>query len=358
MHFERSLVPLLIVISILVVVSGCTTNTGEKYISPARSIQLESIPDNAEIIFWSTRDVPTAHILGPSTLFVMDSTGGNVKAITLEPKHYQHAAVSPDRKFIVTSLKVTNGGTKIFILNLENQTEQQLVPNFTEAGNGGVDWSIDGWIYFSGLEGPHVFGGSDIYRIRPDGSGLTRLTNNPNIGMYDVSISEDGSLITHAAISPFMNSKGETCAKSQIWILNSDGRNHKLITSGGDECGSQGPFPLGDYDPEISPDNEFVVFSRSNNEVPMNFPETLNSSHDIWIVPIDGSSSPRRISKPGSISIIPDWKDKMILYTEYDEKGKYVGLVTMVKNGNSTRIEEGQHGDVLHGGRHGKWIPE
>ena len=36
----------------------------------------------------------------------------------------------------------------IWVIDLERKTERHLVPDFFTAGNGGVDWSADGSIYF------------------------------------------------------------------------------------------------------------------------------------------------------------------------------------------------------------------
>jgi len=46
----------------------------------------------------------------------------------------------------------------------------------TEAANGGPAWSPDGrWIVFNSDRD----GNSEIYIMRPDGSGQRRLTNHP-----------------------------------------------------------------------------------------------------------------------------------------------------------------------------------
>lgn len=338
------------------------TRHKKEVITTQQNIRLGNIPEDAEIIFWSTRNIPTAHILAPSNLYVMNQDGGNVTQITFEPKRYEHAAVSPDKNFIVTAFKENNGTNiaEVWIYNIKGQSKYQLVPNFYQAGNGGVDWSINGWIYFRGIEKRskiNKFGVSEVYRIRPDGSNVTHLTDNSEMEVFDVSISPDGTMTTYVGMIRFKNSKGEVCAKPQIWVMNSDGSNHRMVDDGGDECGIDGKFPLGDYDPEISPDNRYVVFSRANTAVQKNYKDTLNTAHDIWIAPIDKSSPAQRITEPGPISIIPDWKDDKILYTEIGE-GEYVGLVIIHTNGTQKRrLEQGKHQNILDGGRHGKWLP-
>ena len=313
------------------------------------------IPDDAAIIFWSTRDSKPQTIMGPTgNLYVMNKDGGNINQITFEPYSYEHAAVSPDRTKVVAARK-SDGLVKVWIFDLIEKTERELAPNLLQYGNGGVDWSIDNWIYFRG-KNSDKFGDSEVYRIKPDSSSLEKLTDNSEMEVFDVSVSEDGTMVTHVGMVPFQNSQGETCGKPQIWVMNSDGSNHKMVDDGGDECGVYGLFPIGDYDPEFSPDNQYVVFSRVNTEVPPNFINSLKTAHDLWIASVNQDQSSRRLTQPGPISIIPDWYEDKILYTEFNEQENYIGLVTINPDGSGKKRLEGEYSNFWYGGRHGKWI--
>ena len=321
--------------------------TGEK---------LGTIPEDATLIFWSTRDVGDAKILGPSNLYVMNQDGSKVTRITFESRQYQHAAVAPDRKHIVASCADGRNQT-MWLLDLEKQTRRQLVPHLLEAGNGGVDWSVNNWLYFRARPrgGPREPGnGDEVYRVRPDGTQLTRLTTTPELAVYDVSVSEDGTLIAFVGMRKLViNAK--TGIKTQIWVAAADGSAPRLVDDGGREVGWLGGFPLGDYDPEISPDNRYVVFSRTNTGVPPNFRKSLKAAHDLWIVPIDGSAPAKRITEPGPICIIPDWHDGKIVYTEYNERDSYAGLALINPDGTGRQRLE-RPAKLWDGGRHGKFI--
>jgi hypothetical protein len=193
-----------------------------------------------------------------------------------------------------------------------------------------------------------------IFRIRPDGSGLEKriAVEPPERGLGDVSVSDDGSLLAYVRT---VLVEGER--KAQIWVAKTDGSGRRMIDDGGPESGDHGGFPIGDYDPEISSDNRFVVFSRTNTDH-VNFEGTfLNTAHDLWVAPIDGSGPARRITQPGPVSIIPDWRGDEILYTEYNEKARYVGLSIVNADGSGYRRLERASPNMWDGGRHGKWIP-
>ncbi len=326
----------------------------------SRSVNVQPIPADAAILFWSTRSEssrPDSPSLGPSELYAMDKNGQHVTQITFDNlQSYEHAAVSFSRKLIAANryLKKGAGEAGLWILDLEKKTETRLLPKFHSAGNGGVDWSPDEHIYFSGK--PTSSGQRDIYKIRPDGTDLTQLTfagpTNPG-EHFDVSVSEDGTMVAYVKMLPF-SSGSKRGPKTQIWAMGSDGSNQRMVYDGGSEIGMAGGFPIGGYDPEISPDGRQVVFSLTNPAY-NNFRSSLNMAHDLYIINIDGTGL-RRITSPGPICVIPDWHDGKILYTEYNEKDNFVGLVSMNVDGSDRkRLEPGLQ-KVWDGGMNGKFI--
>jgi hypothetical protein len=316
-------------------------------ISDPVALHVRAIPKDAEIVFYSDRH-------GPFEIFTMTSRGSGVTQITFRhPQRYEHVAVSFDHRWIATDRYLEGSGpTGLWVIDIERGVEFRLVPDFFAAGGGGVDWSPDGFIYFGGWATPREGG---IFRIRPDGSGLEKriAIEPPERGLGDVSVSDDGSLLAYVRT---VSVKGER--KAQIWVARSDGSERRMVDNGGPESGDHGGFPIGDYDPEISSDNNFVVFSRTNTEH-VNFAGTfLNTAHDLWVAPIDGSGPARRITEPGPVSIIPDWRGDEVIYTEYNEKAGYVGLSTVRSDGSGYRRLEHGLRVMWSGGRHGKWIPQ
>jgi Tol biopolymer transport system component len=320
-------------------------------------IRVRPIPADAEIAFHSARSG-----LGPE-IYTMDRSTSALTQITfIHPRSpdqpYEHVAVSSDRKMIAVNryLRGGAGPTGVWLIDLEQGRETRLAPGFFSAGQGGVDWSPDGFVYFAGRVS--VASKSGIYRVRPDGSELTPLfvldASDPGY-VGDVSVSEDGSLLAYVrAVVP--DARSPHVLKTQIWMARSDGTRQRMVDDGGPELGSRGGFPIGDFDPELSPDNHRVVFSRTNTQH-VNFADTFATAHDLWIAPLDGSTPARRLTPAGPISIVPDWQDGLILYTEISEANDYAGLALIRPDGTGYKRLGPPSQSLRDFGTAGKWIP-
>jgi hypothetical protein len=316
------------------------------------AVKLNRIPDQAEIIF----------LQDGYYIYTMDRAGGNVTQITFEhPRNYEHVAVSMNHRFIVTNEQLPNptnqpgGNSVIWLFDLERGTEAQLVPDFKTAGNGGVDWDANGFIYFAAQEKdvvtnpqtPEDFiqnaAASDVYKIRYDGTGLLRLTRTSDGGEADAGVSLDGSLVSY--IKEVINFPGAN--HTEVWAMNADGANQRMIYKGG--VVKQASV----HDPEVSPDNKQVVFSKVNPDF-KNFPDNpaANTAHDLYVINMDGTGL-RRVTQPGPISVLPNWKGNSILYTEMNEAAQYAGTAIVNDQGTDQLPEH------LKSGPWGaNWIPQ
>jgi Tol biopolymer transport system component len=324
--------------------------SGGALLGPPRPVRVSPVPAHASIVY---------HRQG--LFFVMDADGANETQITFDqPRVWEHVAVSFDGRFAVANEQLPNpsgepgGFSKLWIFDLQDGTMAQLLPSFATAGNGGVDWDREGFIYFaakqinpvSNPQTPDDFranaGANDIYRIRYDGTGLQRLLHTPLAGEADVSISEDGSLIAYVSqpvdVSP---------SKTEIWVMNADGTNRRLVFAAGEVRVASA------HDPETSPDNRMIVFSIVNSTVPPNFPQNpdANTAHDIWQMNLDGSEAVR-LTRPGPISIAPDWKGDRILYLDISESDRYAGA-SLVR---PAQTEQAPH-RIREDANIAKWIP-
>jgi hypothetical protein len=261
----------------------------------------------------------------------MDGRGEKVTQITFEnPRRWEHVAVSCNRRCLLAN---NSDGGELWVFDLEEGTEAQLVPHFEGAGGGGVAWDPDGCAYFAAREaGART---TDAYKIRYDGTGLKRLTDTSDACEADVSVSQDGSLITYAKMIP----SEQTCG---VWVANSDGSNQRMVYKGG-TVGTHSA-----HDPEISTDNAQVAFSVVNLDF-KNFPEYANTAHDIWKINMDGTGL-TCLTQPGPISIIPNWQGDMIAYMELNEKDNYRGASVVNADGTGQR-------KIRAGAMCPKWIP-
>lgn len=322
-----------------------------KLISAPKPVKLGKIPASAEIVYYQG-----------GLIYVMDRNGGNVAQITFSSRTWEHVAVSPDRQFIVGNEQLDDPNmpgvprSRLWLYDLEKGTESQLVPNFYSAGSGGVDWDAASFIYFGArprlIKGPlsprlvvdNQYQG-DEYKVRSDGTGLMRLTSTPDAGEGDTSVSRDSTMVAFVRIIFDSVTESDAKAHTELWVMNSDGSNQRLVYKGGETRTS------GVFDPEFSDDNQRLAFSQVNASVPPNFPKhpAANTAHDIWTVKLDGSDK-RRMTIPGPISIIPDWKGRQILYQEISERDNYNGMSMVNDDGTGQRTVKG-------GVQFARWIP-
>jgi Tol biopolymer transport system component len=188
------------------------------------------------------------------------------------------AAGAPDPQRIVFARVFPNAGqVGLFIADADGSNERPLV------GLGEIDydpvWSPDGnSIVFTSDRS----GSADLYRVRPDGTALERLTENP---AYDdqAAFSPDGTRLVFVTTR-----NGGT---SDLWTLDLQTKAAKALTSG----------PGGDFRPAWSPDGKWIAFSSGRGSaMPMGRGrwEHLQLA-DIYLVRPDGTGL-KRITEHGN----------------------------------------------------------
>ena len=114
------------------------------------------------------------------TLWVMNAADGTGRRVVATPGLQQEAvdalAWSPDGSQLAITLFNEPGPTQIALIPL-GATARQTGRLLTTLPGGALDpvWSPDGsWIAFAGRDAYTI----DLYAVRPDGTGLTRLTTD------------------------------------------------------------------------------------------------------------------------------------------------------------------------------------
>lgn len=129
-------------------------------------------------------------------------------------------------------------------------------------------WSPDGkWI---------VFGkDNDLYKIRPDGTGLVQLTNTPDTLEDFASWSYDGKMITYVVRE--LTGKGRS-----LVVADSDLKNRRVLVTGEDRMGR----------PRFSPYGNIILYASTKGNTPY-VTGTDYHNTDIWRINIDGTGETR-----------------------------------------------------------------
>src|SRR5215471_15399531 len=172
----------------------------------------------------------------------------------------------------------------LFISKADGSDERPLFKSASLDYN--PSWSRDGqWIVFTSDRN----GSADLYRVKPDGTGLERLTGDP---AYDdqAAFSPDGKQIV------FVTTRAGGTA--DLWILDVATRKAKPLTSG----------PGGDFRPAWSPDGKWIAFSSDRGFPPPMAKGRWEELHlvDIYIVHPDGSGL-KRLTEHGEFCGSPQW---------------------------------------------------
>jgi Tol biopolymer transport system component len=208
-------------------------------------------PDGSRIAF---RGYPKGAMSGGANydIYVMGTDGSDVSNLTGpdDPQGQGYAQWSPDGSMIAYE-----GDDGLYVMSADGSDQRKL------ADGANPTWSPDGsWIAF-------VMGrdhGADLWKIHPDGTGLTQLTQST--GWDELPVwSPDGSRIA------FLREKA-------IYVVNDDGTGLSVVAD------IKGAYP---FQPQWSPDGTMLAF-----EVEMPTPDaeaTGERNYDIFRVNDDGT---------------------------------------------------------------------
>ena len=190
---------------------------------------------------WSPDGSKLALGLGPrighESVWIVSATGTGLEQLTQRNRPATDTSMndtdpswSPDGTKLVFVRHMPEprprGRLAIFVINADGSGERQLTPWALRAGNH-PDWSPDGKriLFLSNVDGgPDAL--TDIYTIRPDGTGMTRLTHAQAGQEYlSSAFSPDGGWITFGMVGG--PAKDATAA---VYVMRANGTGIRGVT--------------------------------------------------------------------------------------------------------------------------------
>ena len=175
-------------------------------------------PDGARIAFASAQRTFEEDRRKDEDIYVMNADGSNITRLTDDPAADLSPGWSPDGTRI--AFVSNREGWDLYIMNADGSKQTLLVESVSP--DSAPAWSPDGSriAFVSGL---------GIYVINADGSGQTRLTDNPDV---DPTWSPDGK---HIAFASYRDSSGYSplgpiVENVEVYVMNTDGSGQTRLT--------------------------------------------------------------------------------------------------------------------------------
>lgn len=132
---------------------------------------------------------------GKSCIYILPVTGGTPERVTPEVPSWWHGW-APDGKRLAYVGARDGGPILLHTCSLDGSDEVCLTPGFDHVD--GPDYTPDGaWIWFNGEKD----GAVDLWRVRPDGRDLQRMTEGPDVDWFPHP-SPSGDVVLFLAFPP------------------------------------------------------------------------------------------------------------------------------------------------------------
>jgi Tol biopolymer transport system component len=133
---------------------------------------------------------------GQSCIYLMPVAGGTLRRVTALTPSWWHGWSPDGQRLVYAAVRAKGGPVGIWSCALDGSDETCVTADFDHAD--GPDYSADGhWIWFNGERA----GAVDLWRVRPDGTGLQRMTDDAAVNWFPHP-SPDGAHVVYLAYPP------------------------------------------------------------------------------------------------------------------------------------------------------------
>jgi Tol biopolymer transport system component len=287
-------------------------------------------------------DPQSNSLASPRQLFAMDIENDKVVQITNTQCSFiiGQAATSTKLMTLAVCDDTDNNGiitekdkAEIYFLDLPSGEMSCLTCQLDLKSINNADYSpVNKRVVFSAQRSAEFH--NYLFSIDAD-MNLVQITNQPDYMDFDCAWSEDGTMITFSRLpSPWFEHP------SQVWVMDADGTNQEQVTEGGPNPAHEqnlGAYPIGiDADPDLSPDNSKVVFSRlrtGKENVPFGVYE---------LVVVDLASRAVDVLDSHNANMIPQWKSGGILFNRQTGAADTNSIKAMELKQGLYQYEDGQ----------------
>ena len=198
----------------------------------------------------------------------MDPDRGGVRLLTANANPKGGARWSPDGKSIAFDEDTSGSGCyQTFVMTADGTNPHEITPD--GPCHWAPDWSPDGTKLAIGSTQDGNF---DIYLMSPDGSGQTRLTNDPVANDAFPVFSPDGKKIAFTSWDANIDP-----ATAEVYVMNVDGTGRTRLTNNSFE----------DSYPAWSPDGSQLAFQSARD-----------GNLEIYVMNADGTNQVRLTNDP------------------------------------------------------------
>lgn len=253
------------IIFVLIILAGIF---GEDDVGPALNDtiidenRISDLPADADILFVSNRDTGSRR----AEIYSMNADGSNQQRLTYTNEHHFLMGIDNSRRYIVTSRmeRDTNkpkglgdeDRRSLWIIDLQTKQETRLT-NIEDTAEGRTFSPNGEWIVFMmTVQGEEQ---ADIYKIKKDGTSLTKLTDIKTSIEGDPAWSNNGDKIAFSYLDGLDENLRFITKKMDI-----NGENIETVYDVGEGgVETTGAWLPGSYDSAWSPNDEWIVFEMA-----------------------------------------------------------------------------------------------